>query len=214
MGDLHIPDALAEIWKLVGACNKYIDVTAPWSLAKSEAGQEYLVLLRDDGISMLSKDDRADEFDKLADQFLAGAATEIKAEMAEAIPAIKAAVRGVLTDSGFVSNYSAALKRSSMLFWMMAIMVGTCQGGIQALSRSFFGKLIPSERSNEYYGFFDIFGKFAAVMGPALYAFIKTLTGRSSYGILSLMILFAIGGTVLICGRKYFRELETRAKIN
>lgn len=42
MTELHIPDALAEIWKLVGACNKYIDVTAPWSLAKSEAGQERL----------------------------------------------------------------------------------------------------------------------------------------------------------------------------
>ncbi len=42
MNELHIPDALAEIWKLVGACNKYIDVTAPWSLAKSEAGQERL----------------------------------------------------------------------------------------------------------------------------------------------------------------------------
>ncbi len=42
MGELHIPDALAEIWKLVGACNKYIDVTAPWTLAKTEAGQERL----------------------------------------------------------------------------------------------------------------------------------------------------------------------------
>ncbi|MEG1557131.1 MAG: MFS transporter [Oscillospiraceae bacterium] len=105
-------------------------------------------------------------------------------------------------------TYDYALKRSNYLFWVVAILVGTCQGGIQALSRSYFGKLIPPEKSNEYFGFFDIFGKFAAVMGPALYASIKGMTGHSSYGILSLMVLFILGGLVLFLGRNRFKEAE------
>ena len=62
----------------------------------------------------------------------------------------------------------SALALSQGLFWCMAFLVGTVQGGIQALSRSYFGKLVPADRSNEYFGFFDIFGKFAAVIGPLL----------------------------------------------
>ena len=58
---------------------------------------------------------------------------------------------------------------SQILFWILATLVGTVQGGIQALSRSYFGQLIPPERSGEYFGFMDIFGKFACVIGPALY---------------------------------------------
>jgi len=83
---------------------------------------------------------------------------------------------------------------SSLLFWLMAVLVGTVQGGIQALSRSYFGQLVPPNRSNEYFGFFDIFGKFAAVIGPLLYSLFYMLTGRASIGIIILMILFALGG--------------------
>ncbi len=107
--------------------------------------------------------------------------------------------------------YANALQRSTRLFWAMAVLVGTVQGGIQALSRSFFGKLIPPHRSNEYFGFFDIFGKFAAVLGPALYALIVNLTGRSSYGILSLIVLFACGLVTLWLGRKNIAAAEARS---
>lgn len=106
--------------------------------------------------------------------------------------------------------YAAALSRSTLLFWAMAALVGTCQGGIQALSRSFFGKLIPPRRSNEFFGFFDIFGKFAAVLGPALYALVANLTGRSSYGILGLMVLFAGGLASLWFGRKNLALAEEK----
>jgi MFS transporter, UMF1 family len=106
---------------------------------------------------------------------------------------------------------AAAMQQATMLFWAMAVLVGTCQGGIQALSRSFFGKLIPPNRSNEFYGFFDIFGKFAAVIGPALYAFVANMTGRSSYGILSLMLLFAIGLLTIVIGKKHLRQAELQA---
>jgi UMF1 family MFS transporter len=104
-----------------------------------------------------------------------------------------------------------ALERATILFWAMAVLVGTCQGGIQALSRSFFGKLIPANRSNEFFGFYDIFGKFATVIGPALYALTANLTGRSSFGILSLMLLFAIGLVVLWLGRRHLAQAEQQA---
>jgi UMF1 family MFS transporter len=89
------------------------------------------------------------------------------------------------------------------------VLVGTVQGGIQAVSRSFFGKLIPKERSNEYFGFFDIFGKFASVVGPFLYGTMRGITGRSSYGTLVLLLLFVMGFVVLLRAKKPLEELET-----
>lgn len=103
-------------------------------------------------------------------------------------------------------DVEAAKQLSTILFWVLAGLVGTVQGGIQALSRSYFGQLIPPERSNEYYGFLDIFGKFSCVIGPALYSLVYTLTDRSSLGILSIILLFLAGGVTLIAGRKFFRR--------
>lgn len=101
-------------------------------------------------------------------------------------------------EQGFLDN-----KQALNLFWILAVMVGTCQGGIQALSRSYFGKLIPPERSNEYFGFFDIFGKFAAILGPLLYALIAAATGRSSFAMGSIIFLFLVGGIILFISRKH-----------
>lgn len=117
---------------------------------------------------------------------------------------------------GFVMGFGLeerflTMGQAQMMFWFLAILVGTCQGGIQALSRAFFGKLIPANRSNEFFGFFDIFGKFAAVTGPALYAIIASATGRSSLGILSIILLFAIGGIFITTSRKTLRTAEARA---
>ena len=75
--------------------------------------------------------------------------------------------------------------------------MGLFQGGIQALSRSEFGKLIPKEHANEYYGFFDIFGKYAAVMGTFLVSFFTQLSGNSSLGVLSIAVLFVLGFVLL-----------------
>jgi UMF1 family MFS transporter len=106
---------------------------------------------------------------------------------------------------------AAALRTAGVLFWTMAVLVGTCQGGIQALSRSFFGKLVPPERSNEFFGFFDIFGKFAAVIGPAVYSSVAHLTGRSSFGILGLIVLFGVGLAIIRGGRGHLMVAEQRA---
>jgi UMF1 family MFS transporter len=78
-------------------------------------------------------------------------------------------------------------------FWVLTMLVMTSQGGIQALSRSFFGKMVPKENSNEFFGFYNIFGKFAAIMGPLLVGVFSQITGNSRFGILSLVILFGIG---------------------
>lgn len=87
---------------------------------------------------------------------------------------------------------------SAFEFWILALLVATSQGGIQALSRSYFGKLVPKENANEYFGFYNIFGKFAAIMGPAIYGLFSQLTGQSRYGIVSISALFIIGGLVLL----------------
>ncbi len=105
-----------------------------------------------------------------------------------------------------------AVSISQVLFWILAAMVGTVQGGIQALSRSYFGQLIPPERSGEYYGFMDIFGKFACVIGPALYELFYSITGKPSFGILSIILLFVFGFIFLTVGRKHFPGLEKTKK--
>ncbi len=83
------------------------------------------------------------------------------------------------------------------LFCLLALLVASAQGGIQALSRSFFSKIIPKEKSAEFFGFYNIFGKFATIAGPGLMGLANQLTGELRYGILSLAILFLIGGGLL-----------------
>lgn len=96
-----------------------------------------------------------------------------------------------------ITLFAAFFLRSAAEFWVLAVCVGLFQGGIQALSRSEFGKLIPKENANEYYGFFDIFGKYATIMGTLLVSVFTQLTGSSSYGVLSVAVLFIVGFVLL-----------------
>jgi UMF1 family MFS transporter len=114
-------------------------------------------------------------------------------------------ITGFIMGFGLEENYFGA-ETAVVLFWILAFLVGTVQGGIQAVSRSFFSQMVPPENSGEFFGFFDIFGKFAAVLGPALYAATKELTERSSYSILSIILLFAVSIVILAAGNKYFKE--------
>ena len=93
-----------------------------------------------------------------------------------------------------------------VLFWVLACMVGTVQGGIQAISRSYYCQMVPPENSGEFFGFFDIFGKFAAVLGPLLYALVRRITDSPAFAILSLVVLFLIGLLLLAIGGK---QMET-----
>lgn len=86
---------------------------------------------------------------------------------------------------------------SAFDFWILAMLVATSQGGIQALSRSYFAKLVPKQNANEFFGFYNIFGKFASIIGPLLIAVTAQLTGNSSAAVFSLIILFVIGIGIL-----------------
>ena len=78
-------------------------------------------------------------------------------------------------------------------FFLLAFLVGTAQGGIQALSRSFFGKLVPETSANEFFGFFDIFGKFSAVLGPFLFSLVWDRTQQVYLGIVPVLLMFVAG---------------------
>ncbi|MGI5856985.1 MAG: MFS transporter [Candidatus Merdivicinus sp.] len=93
-------------------------------------------------------------------------------------------------------------------FWVLAVAVGMCQGGIQALSRSHYGKLIPKDESNEYFGFFDIFGKFADFLGPLIISFCASVFGASNYGILGLILLFALGYVLIVLSQRAGRAAQ------
>ena len=89
--------------------------------------------------------------------------------------------------------------RTEWQFYLLATLVGTAQGGIQALSRSYFGKMIPDKsRAGEFFGLYNIFGKFESVMGTALMGLVVTLTGNIHYGVLSVLVVFLIGGGLLL----------------
>lgn len=103
---------------------------------------------------------------------------------------------GIITYT-FICIYALRLE-SLQTFIILGLLVGTAQGGIQSLSRSLFGQLIPEGRSNEFFGFYNIFGKFAAVVGPLLVGVISQITGNSLDGVFALIILFVVGGVLLI----------------
>lgn len=66
-------------------------------------------------------------------------------------------------------------------FWLLAFGVGSSQGGMQALSRPYLGQFVPKERSSECLGFFNIFGKFSAIIGPAIFGIVSQTTGSVQY---------------------------------
>lgn len=109
----------------------------------------------------------------------------------------KAALYGGIIIYSAICIYSNFV-RDIVGFWILAMLVGTSQGGIQAISRSYFGKLVPKERNNEFFGFFNIFGRFAAIMGPLLVGIVTQITGKSANGLFSILILFLLGGIILI----------------
>jgi len=87
--------------------------------------------------------------------------------------------------------------RTSAGFFGMAVMVGLVQGGVQSLSRALFGQFVPPGKSAEYFGFYNMLGKFAAVLGPVLIGITAALTGNPRSGIGSVALLFVAGGLLL-----------------
>jgi UMF1 family MFS transporter len=82
-------------------------------------------------------------------------------------------------------------------FYLLAVTIGLVQGGIQSLSRSYFAALVPQGKQGEFFGFYNMMGKFAAVLGPLLVGVTALVTGSSRAGILSVIVLFAGGAALL-----------------
>jgi UMF1 family MFS transporter len=86
---------------------------------------------------------------------------------------------------------------STWEFYALAVTIGLVQGGVQSLSRSYYGMLVPKGRQGEFFGFYNMMGKFASVLGPLLVGFTALLTGSTRAGILSVLLLFVVGGALL-----------------
>jgi len=82
-------------------------------------------------------------------------------------------------------------------FYVLAILIGLFMGGIQALSRSLYTRIIPPDKSAEFFGFYNMIGKFAAIIGPALMGTIALVTGSARLSILSILLLFILGAFFL-----------------
>jgi len=98
-------------------------------------------------------------------------------------------------------------------FYALAIVIGLVQGGVQSLSRSLYARIVPGNKAAEFFGFYNIMGKFATVLGPLLVAMVSGITGDPRLAILSIIVLFAIGGILLLFvdeteAQRVARELE------
>jgi MFS transporter, UMF1 family len=102
-------------------------------------------------------------------------------------------------------------------FFLLAVLVGTVQGGSQALSRSVFSNLVPKHKSSEFFAFFSVFEKFAGILGPLVFSAMISATGSSRQAILSIVAFFIIGGILLAFvdvekGQRVAREAEAQAR--
>jgi UMF1 family MFS transporter len=109
------------------------------------------------------------------------------------------AKRGVLLALGVYMLISVAgyFMRTAAHFYLLAFLVGTVQGGSQALSRSLFGIMVPRHKSAEFFGFFSTSAKFAGIAGPLLFGVVSQTFGHSRLSILALIVFFVVGGLLL-----------------
>lgn len=110
----------------------------------------------------------------------------------------------------FITLYAIQLDREYE-FWILAVAVGMFQGGIQALSRAYFARIIPPEKSGEYFGIYDICGKGASFMGTTLVAAVTQLTGHQNIAIGALVLLFIVGFIFFLRASKLQEKVEQSA---
>lgn len=82
-------------------------------------------------------------------------------------------------------------------FYTLAVLIGLVQGGVQAMSRSFYARMVPADKSAEYFGIYNMLGKSAAIIGPLLMGLVALITDNHRYSILSLLVLFVLGAILL-----------------
>ena len=128
-------------------------------------------------------------------QFVAFPAALIYGRLGAKVGAKKAIMIGIIAYS--VITFLGYFITKAWHFYVLAILIGLFQGGIQALSRSLYTRIIPAEKSAEFFGFYNMLGKFAAIIGPALMGTISLVTGSARLGILSILLLFILGAFFL-----------------
>jgi UMF1 family MFS transporter len=108
--------------------------------------------------------------------------------------------RGILLALGVYTlvTLGGAAMNQIYQFYVLAVAIGLVQGGVQALSRSLYARLIPHARAAEFFGFYNMVGKFAAVVGPALVGWVAMLTQSNRLSILSVLVLFLVGAVLLL----------------
>ena len=109
---------------------------------------------------------------------------------------IKRALLVAIAGYGVIACFGFFMTNETQ-FYILAVCIGLFQGGIQALSRSYYSRLIPQGHASQFYGFFNMLRNFAAIIGPLLIGALSLITGEQRYGILSLIILFIAGGLIL-----------------
>ena len=129
-------------------------------------------------------------------QFLAFPFTMIYYKLSSKIGVKKAIMIGIL-GYAFIT-FLGYFMQTVWHFYALAVLISMFQGGIQALSRSIYSRLIPKEKAAEFYGFYNMLGKFAAVIGPVMMGSITYMTGNPRFGILSILLLFILGGYFLM----------------
>lgn len=95
-------------------------------------------------------------------------------------------------------SIGAYFMQTAFHFWILAFLVGTVQGGTQALSRSLFGSMLPKDKTAEFYGFYGMSSKFAGIVGPLIFALVSQLSGSSRLSIISLIVFFIAGALLLM----------------
>ena len=112
-----------------------------------------------------------------------------------------------------VVGCGAMIQSNPSFIWLVALLVGMFQGGIQSVSRSYFAKLIPDKAdSNEFFGFFSVFSKFSAILGPIAVSIIIMITGETRYGILGLIPMMVLGMIFLMFVKDPESEQKFRKK--
>jgi len=131
----------------------------------------------------------------LLTQFIGFPAAILYGKLATAVGSKKSLLVGI---AGYIAIVLYAWKMTATWqFWILAGAVGLLQGGVQAISRSYYSVLIPQENASEYFGFFSISSRFASILGPLVFAVIGDLTGSTRNSILSISVFFVAGGILL-----------------
>ena len=145
----------------------------------------------------------------LAIQIIAAGGALLFSQIANKIGTKRAVMLSLVLWSGIVTY--AYFLHTATEYFIMGVFVGIVLGGSQALSRSFYGSMVPEEASAEFYGFYSVFSKFSAIWGPLAFAVIRQVTGTARLSIISLMAFFIVG---LVLLSRVDEEKARKAKLS